>query len=64
LRFGQTKPTPPHNVRSVRSNLADNWNIDIASELEEYLHELESITFSFDGIGKSLNFAEGTIRYS
>ena len=42
------------------SNLADNWSIDIASELEEYLHELESITFSFDGIGKSLNFAEGS----
>jgi len=43
-----------------RRNLADNFNIDIASELEEYLQELEKITFSIDGVGKTLNFAEGT----
>lgn len=40
-------------------DLADNWNIDIARELEDYLSELEKITFSFDGESKSLNFAEG-----
>lgn len=49
-----------HLLQPLR-NLADNWSIDIASELEEYLHELESITFSFDGIGKSLNFAEAAL---
>lgn len=41
-------------------DLAGNWNIDIASELEEYLGELENITFSFDGDSRKLNFAEGT----
>jgi condensin-2 complex subunit H2 len=39
--------------------LADNWNIDIAAELEEYLDDLEGITISIDGISKKLNFAEG-----
>lgn len=44
-------------------DLADNWNIDIARELEDYLGELEKITFSFDGVSKSLNFAEGIQKY-
>jgi condensin-2 complex subunit H2 len=39
--------------------LAENWNIDIAKDLEEYLSELEEITFQFDGINKTLNFVEG-----
>jgi condensin-2 complex subunit H2 len=43
------------------SDLAENWNIDIAHELEEYLSDLEKISFSFDGSGKSLNFAEGLL---
>jgi condensin-2 complex subunit H2 len=46
-----------HLLQPIR-DLSINWNIDIASELEEYLSELESITISFDD-GKSLNFAEG-----
>jgi condensin-2 complex subunit H2 len=40
-------------------DLAENWNIDIAAELEEYLEELEGVTFTFDGSGKKMNFAEG-----
>jgi len=39
--------------------LAENWSIDIAHELEEYLAELEHISFSFDGVSRTLNFAEG-----
>ena len=46
-----------HLLQPIR-DLSINWNIDIASELEDYLSELESITISFDD-GKSLNFAEG-----
>eukprot|EP01097_Dermamoeba_algensis_P008974 TRINITY_DN6186_c0_g1_i1.p1 TRINITY_DN6186_c0_g1~~TRINITY_DN6186_c0_g1_i1.p1 ORF type:complete len:622 (-),score=203.35 TRINITY_DN6186_c0_g1_i1:18-1883(-) len=41
-------------------SLAENWNIDIARDLEEYLEELEHITFSFDGV-TSLNFAEAAL---
>lgn len=44
-------------------DLAENWNIDIAGELAEYLSELEHISFSFDGVSKRLNFAEGLVRY-
>jgi condensin-2 complex subunit H2 len=39
-------------------DLVSNWNVDIASELNDYLDVLESITFSYDG-EVSLNFAEG-----
>jgi hypothetical protein len=42
-------------------DLTANWKIDIASELEEYLTELESIQISFDGGATNLNFAEGTL---
>ena len=39
-------------------DLAQNWNIDVARDLEEYLEELEHIEISFDGGLTSLNFAE------
>lgn len=41
------------------SDLASNWHIDLASELEEYLQELEHIHISFDQGKTQLNFAEG-----
>lgn len=47
-----------HLLQPIR-DLASNWNIDIAAELADYLEELESITFSFDGGHSTLNFAEG-----
>lgn len=53
-----------HALLFSNRNLADNWSIDIASELEEYLHELETITFSIDGVGQTLNFAEGMSCFS
>lgn len=40
-------------------DVAENFNIDIAHELEDYLAELETISISFDGGATSLNFAEG-----
>jgi len=53
-------------VLKFRRDLATNWNIDIASELTEYLHELEHLSIKFsqvadDGTSQdsSLNFAEG-----
>ena len=44
----------------TRSDLAKNWSINIASELEDYLDELEGITFAVeDAEDDKLNFAEG-----
>ncbi|BDA41730.1 Condensin-2 complex subunit H2 [Coccomyxa sp. Obi] len=48
-----------HLLQPIR-DLAANWDINIANELEEYLGVLEQITFSFDG-GPSLNFAEAAL---
>lgn len=42
-------------------DLAANWDIDIAAELEEYLEELEGITFAIEDCGTSLNFAEAAL---
>ncbi|KAI8476661.1 MAG: hypothetical protein J3K34DRAFT_516252 [Monoraphidium minutum] len=42
-------------------DLASNWDIDIAAELEEYLEELEGITFAIEDCGPSLNFAEAAL---
>lgn len=41
--------------------MADNWNIDVAAELEEYLEDLESVMISFDGGKSNLNFAEAAL---
>lgn len=46
---------------SPRSDLAQNWNIDVARDLEEYLDELESISISFDGGKTNVNFAEAAL---
>nr|CAB3264225.1 condensin-2 complex subunit H2-like [Phallusia mammillata] len=37
-----------------------NWNIDIANVLEDYLEEMEKMTFTFDGGKTNLNFAEAS----
>ncbi|KIZ05576.1 hypothetical protein MNEG_2383 [Monoraphidium neglectum] len=42
-------------------DLAANWDIDIAAELEEYLEELEGISFAIEDCGPSLNFAEAAL---
>jgi condensin-2 complex subunit H2 len=47
-----------HLLQPIR-DVAENFNIDLAHELEEYLSELESISISFDGGKTQLNFAEG-----
>lgn len=48
-----------HLLKPIR-DLADNWNVDIANELEEYLTHLDRTGFSFDG-GPSLDFAEAAL---
>lgn len=42
-------------------DLAANWDINIAGELEEYLDELEHLTFTIEGCGPALNFAEAAL---
>jgi hypothetical protein len=42
-------------------DLALNWNIDVANDLEQYLDELDDISVSFDGGKTSLNFAEAAL---
>lgn len=49
-----------HLIQPLR-DLADNWNIDIARDLEEYLEILEGITFTFEDGGKALNFAQAAL---
>lgn len=51
----------PQVARFCRSDLADNWNINIATELEDYLEELETIQISLDGGKTNLNFAEAAL---
>lgn len=49
-----------HVLKPIKE-LADSWNIDIAHDLEQYLEELETLTFSFDGGKTDLNFAEAAL---
>ncbi|KAA6428176.1 MAG: condensin-2 complex subunit H2 [Trebouxia sp. A1-2] len=48
-----------HLLQPIR-DLAANWDINIANELEDYMDVLESVTFSFEG-GPNLNFAEAAL---
>jgi condensin-2 complex subunit H2 len=49
-----------HLLAPIR-DMAQNWSIDIAKELEEYMEELDSIKLSFDGGKTTLNFAEAAL---
>eukprot|EP00698_Gefionella_okellyi_P007234 TRINITY_DN1759_c0_g2_i1.p1 TRINITY_DN1759_c0_g2~~TRINITY_DN1759_c0_g2_i1.p1 ORF type:complete len:612 (+),score=202.37 TRINITY_DN1759_c0_g2_i1:17-1852(+) len=49
-----------HLLQPIRE-LADNWSIDIAHDLEEYLGELERVAFTFDGGRTNLNFTEAAL---
>jgi len=45
-----------HLLQPIR-DLAQNWNVDIAKELEEYLEEVASISI----VHNNLNFAEAAL---
>jgi len=49
-----------HLLQPIR-DLAENWDIDIATGLEDYLEDIEKITISLDGGQTSLNFAEAAL---
>ena len=42
-------------------DLAKNWDIDIATCLEDYLGDLETITITLDGGASKMNFAEAAL---
>lgn len=42
-------------------DLAQNWDVDIASSLEDYLEDLEEITITLDGGASKINFAEASL---
>eukprot|EP00884_Botryococcus_braunii_P002422 jgi/Botrbrau1/12180/Bobra.0186s0088.1 len=61
MSCSQTESRYSHLLQPIR-DLAANWDVDIAAELEEYLEALENVSFSFDGSGEtSLNFAEAAL---
>ncbi|EKX32603.1 hypothetical protein GUITHDRAFT_148517 [Guillardia theta CCMP2712] len=49
-----------HLLEPIR-DLASNWNVDIAHDLEEYLNELEMLQISLDGGNTIMNFAEAAL---
>lgn len=57
--MGDTETRFAHLLEPIR-DLAQNWSINIANELEEYLSELESVTIQFED-SRTLNFAEAAL---
>ncbi|CAL8277450.1 unnamed protein product [Gadus morhua 'NCC'] len=49
-----------HLLQPIRE-LTKNWDIDVASELNDYLEELDEICIAFDGGKIQLNFAEAAL---
>uniref|UniRef100_A0A8C3ADM8 Condensin-2 complex subunit H2 n=1 Tax=Cyclopterus lumpus TaxID=8103 RepID=A0A8C3ADM8_CYCLU len=50
----------PHLLQPIRE-LTKNWEIDVASELNDYLEELDTMCITFDGGKTRLNFAEAAL---
>ncbi|XP_068590056.1 condensin-2 complex subunit H2 [Cebidichthys violaceus] len=50
----------PHLLQPIRE-LTKNWEIDVASELNDYLEELDGMCITFDGGKTRLNFAEAAL---
>ncbi|XP_022089287.1 condensin-2 complex subunit H2-like isoform X2 [Acanthaster planci] len=57
---GDTETRFMHLLQPIR-DLTKNWEVDIASQLEDYLTEIEEIRISFDGGSTSMNFAEAAL---
>ncbi|XP_043964336.1 condensin-2 complex subunit H2 isoform X1 [Gambusia affinis] len=49
-----------HLLQPIRE-LTKNWEIDVASELNDYLEELDEMCITFDGGRTRLNFAEAAL---
>ncbi|KAK2834687.1 hypothetical protein Q7C36_015388 [Tachysurus vachellii] len=49
-----------HLLQPIR-DLLKNWDVDLATQLGEYLEELDQMTISFDGGKTMMNFAEAAL---
>ncbi|XP_072234101.1 condensin-2 complex subunit H2 [Leuresthes tenuis] len=49
-----------HLLQPIRE-LTKNWDVDVASELNDYLEELDEMCITFDGGKTQLNFAEAAL---
>ncbi|XP_064417239.1 condensin-2 complex subunit H2 [Latimeria chalumnae] len=49
-----------HLLQPIR-DLTKNWEVDVASQLEEYLEELDQLCITFDGGRTTMNFAEAAL---
>ncbi|KAM6895725.1 condensin-2 complex subunit H2 [Xenentodon cancila] len=49
-----------HLLQPIRE-LTKNWEVDVASELNDYLEELDDMCITFDGGKTRLNFAEAAL---
>eukprot|EP00105_Crassostrea_gigas_P006644 XP_011420661.1 PREDICTED: condensin-2 complex subunit H2 [Crassostrea gigas] len=49
------------NLLQPIRDLTKNWDVDIASSLEDYLEELDKIVVTFDGGITTMNFAEAAM---
>ncbi|XP_068611617.1 condensin-2 complex subunit H2 [Brachionichthys hirsutus] len=49
-----------HLLQPIRE-LTKNWDVDVASELNDYLEELDEMCITFDGGNIRLNFAEAAL---
>lgn len=47
------------NSLLIYRDLAENFNIDLAHELEEYLQDIQDVSIKFGSDGLNMNFAEG-----
>ena len=53
---------PPKSLLEPLRALADNWDVDIARDLEAYADRLARVTFTFSGDKSArLNFAEAAL---
>ncbi|XP_041112242.1 condensin-2 complex subunit H2-like [Polyodon spathula] len=49
-----------HLLQPIR-DMTKNWEVDVAAQLGEYMHELDQICISFDGGKTTMNFAEAAL---
>ncbi|KAM9705249.1 condensin-2 complex subunit H2 [Menidia menidia] len=56
----ETESRFTHLLQPIRE-LTKNWDVDVASELNDYLEELEEMCITFDGGRTQLNFAEAAL---
>lgn len=49
-----------HLLKPIR-DLAENWQIDIAHELQSFLDEIVDLKFAFEGSGETFSFAEAAL---